>query len=214
MFEKVLPKDAKDALASISEKNILPKKTYLAGGTALALQFGHRKSFDFDFFTPTDFKAEILAQKIRHSFRDFKLDQLAWGTILGYIGQTKFSLFIYEYPLLFPTQEFVGAALADVRDIAAMKISAISDRCTKRDFIDLYTIVASRKTISLEECFDLYDKKFKALAQNKVHILKSLIFFEDAEGDIMPKMLERVDWKEVKKFFQKEVTILSRKILQ
>ena len=109
-------------------------------------------------------------------------------------------------------KKFVGAALADVRDIAAMKIAAISDRCTKRDFIDLYSIIVSRRIISLEECLNLYDKKFKALKQNKIHILKSLVYFNDAEGDVMPKMLERVEWPEVKKFFQKEITALSKKI--
>ena len=212
MFEKVLPKDAKNALASISAKNILPQKTYLAGGTALALQLGHRKSFDFDFFTPANFQSERLALKMKRAFKNFELDQLAWGTILGYLGKTRFSLFIYESPLLFPAQEFAGAVLADVRDIAAMKIAAISDRGTKRDFIDLYTIVASRNIISLAECLNLYDKKFKALDQNKTHILKSLVYFNDAEADLMPKMLERVGWPEVKKFFQKEITALSRKL--
>ncbi len=213
MFEKVLPKNAKDALAAISVKEILPPKTYLAGGTALALQFGHRKSFDFNFFTPTDFDAEKLALKIKRSFKNFELDQLARGTILGYLGKTKFSLFVYEYPLIFPTNNFVGTALSDVRDIAAMKIAAVSDRGTKRDFIDLYAIIVLKRIISLEECLDLYDKKFKALKQNKIHILKSLVYFSDAEEDPMPKMLERVEWKEVKRFFQKEVITLSKKII-
>ena len=51
MFDKVLPGDTKKYLALLAERNILPDKTYLAGGTAIALQLGHRVSYDLDFFT-------------------------------------------------------------------------------------------------------------------------------------------------------------------
>lgn len=65
------------------------------------------------------------------------------------------------------------------------------------------------KILTLPEIFNLYDKKFKAFNQNKLHILKSLIYFEDAEKDNMPKMLKPVSWEEVKKFFRKELKKIS-----
>ena len=100
---------------------------------------------------------------------------------------------------------FSGIKIADIKDIASMKIAAISDRGTKRDFIDLYFIIKVKKTLTLDEILRLYDKKFGLLKQNKIHILKSLCYFEDAEEEIMPKMLKDVSWRKIKKFFEGEI---------
>jgi len=213
MFEKVLSKETKKSLALLGESKIL-EKAYLAGGTALCLQFGHRFSYDFDFFTQKEFDAKILVQRIKKLLPDFKLERKAWGTILGYIGKTRFSLFFYNYPLLLKPHEFLKIRIADVKDIAPMKLSAISDRGRKRDFIDLYFIIKIKKILTLEEIFRLYDKKFKLLKQNKFHILKSLSYFEDANKEEMPKMIEKVEWSEVKKFFKEETKKLSKKLLE
>lgn len=213
MFEEVLPKKAKEFLAVLG-KSALLKDVYLAGGTALALQIGHQISVDFNFFTSKEFDEKILVQQIRKQLPDFQAERIAWRTILGYINTTRFSLFFYEYPVLFATHKFLGVNVADIRDIAPMKVASIADRGTKRDFIDLYFIFAIKKILTLEEAMKLYDKKFKVLQQNKVHILKSLVYFEDAEKEKMPKMIESVDWKTVKRFFEKETMNLSKKLLQ
>ena len=204
MFEEVLPKEAKRSLALLGESGIL-KDAYLAGGTALALQMGHRISVDFDFFTKKKFNSEMLVQKLAALPAKFQLERLEWGTILGYVGRTRFSLFYYNYPLLDKPAFFSGIKLASIKDIASMKIAAISDRGAKRDFIDLYFILAVEKAFSFKDVLNFYDKKFKVLRQNKMHILKSLIYFNDAEKVEMPKMLKDVNWKEVKKYFEKEV---------
>jgi len=213
MFEKVLSKKAKESLALLGESQLL-KDAHLAGGTALCLQFGHRYSYDFDFFTRKEFDAKILVQRIKKLLPDFKLERKAWGTILGYIGKTRFSLFFYNYPLLFKPHQFLEIKIADVKDIAPMKIAAISDRGTKRDFIDLFFIVKINKVLTLEEILKLYDRKFKLLKQNKFHILKSLSYFEDANKEEMPKMIKKVEWSEVKKFFKEETKKLSKKLLE
>jgi hypothetical protein len=212
MFEEVLSKKAKQSLALLGESDLL-KDAYLAGGTALALQIGHRVSVDFDFFTSKEFNEKILLQRIQKQLPEFQIEKIAWRTILGYIKATRFSLFFYEYPLLFATHKFLGVNIADIKDIAPMKIASIADRGTKRDFIDLYFIIAIEQILTLEEALKLYDKKFKVLQQNKIHILKSLVYFEDAEKDIMPRMIKTVDWRMVKKFFEKEVKDLSKKLL-
>jgi hypothetical protein len=103
----------------------------------------------------------------------------------------------------------LGVNVASARDIAPMKIAAISDRGAKRDFIDLFFIIAVEKLYSLEEVLNFYDEKFALLHQNKLHILKALIYFEDAESEIMPKMLKDIKWEEVKKFFEVEVKRIS-----
>jgi hypothetical protein len=201
MFKEVLSKDAKKSLAILGKSGLL-KSAYLAGGTALALQIGHRFSLDFDFFTPQELNENILVQRIKKIIPDFKLERMEWGTILGNIKKTRFSLFFYNYPLLFNTRDFEGIKIADIRDIAAMKIAAIADRGTKRDFVDLYFLIEKENILSLEKALELYDKKFKLLKQNKMHILKSLCYFEDAEKGKMPKMIKDVSWKEVKKKFK------------
>jgi hypothetical protein len=132
---------------------------------------------------------------------------------LGYLGKTRFSIFFYKYPLLFKTHKFLDINIADIRDIAAMKIAAVADRGTRRDFIDLYYIFNETEIMTLEESLKLYDKKFKVLSQNKIHILKSLVYFDDADRDKSPKMIESVNWQKVKEFFIKEQQKLAKKLL-
>lgn len=132
---------------------------------------------------------------------------------LGTIHSTRFSLFFYKYPLLFPTHTLEGIRIADVKDIAPMKISALADRGTKRDFIDLYFIFSKARVLSPRETLELYDKKFGKLAQNKIHILKSFAYFEDANRDQMPKMIQRVTWHEVKKLFLAEQQKLIKTLI-
>jgi len=204
MFEQVLSKNAKKSLATLGESGLL-RDAYLAGGTALALQIGHRISVDLDFFTSKEFNGNIFVRKLKKLIPDFQLERMAAGTVLGNINKIRFSLFFYDYLLLFKKHNLSGIKIADIKDIAPMKIAAISDRGTKRDFIDLYFIIKMEKILSLDEILRLYDKKFGLLKQNKIHILKSLCYFDDAEQEPMPKMLKDVSWKEVKKFFEEEI---------
>lgn len=213
MFENVLSKNAKESLAVLGKSGLL-KNAYMAGGTALALQLNHRFSYDFDFFTANEFDAAIFSQRIKKLIPDFSLDRTDWGTILGAIGNTRFSLFFYTYPLLSKPENFLGVNIATIKDIAPMKIAAIADRGSKKDFVDLYFIIKIEKILSLQECLELYDKKFKLLKQNKTHILKSLMYFDDADKEVNLKMIKNVQWKEVKKFFTKEIPVIAKKIMK
>ena len=212
MFEETLSKNAKKSLALLGKIEFF-KKAYLAGGTAIALQLGHRESKDFDFFTKKKFNAKELVKQLKSQLPNFKLEKVAWGTIIGYIGKISFTIFYYNYPLLFKPKSFLGINIADLRDIAAMKIAAISDRGLKRDFIDLYFLIKNR-IVTLEDCLNLYDQKFKELQQNKAHIFKSLIYFEDAEKEKTPKIFQPVTWLEIKKFIEQEVKNLGKKIIK
>jgi len=132
-----------------------------------------------------------------------------WKTLLGSVLETRFSIFYYKYPLLKNPSKYLGINIASVLDIAAMKLMAISDRGTKRDFVDLCFILKIEKKFSLMEIFEFYDKKFKVLEQNKFHVIKSLVYFDDAEDDKMPKMIKDVNWKDIKKFFKDEIKKLN-----
>lgn len=206
MFEEALFGKTKNILALLVKAGFL-KDAYLAGGTACALQLGHRVSYDLDFFTGKEFNAHDLVKKLER-IEGFKLERTAWGTILGRFGKIKFSLFYYSYPVLYPSKNFNGIKIADLRDIAAMKILAISDRGIKRDFIDLYAICHNQK-ISLEQSLFLYDRKYGKSASDIIHVLKSFTYFEDAEKNPMPKMIIPLKWEEVKNFFQNEVKKLK-----
>jgi hypothetical protein len=137
----------------------------------------------------------------------FDEEQADKGIIFGKFKGIKFSLFIYKYPLMFPPLKYLSLNIADIRDIVAMKIDAVATRGAKQDFIDLYFICKSGYT--LEELLNFYNKKYGKLASNLIHIQKSLVFFNDAEPDEMPRMLKKVKWEDVKRFFENQVKKLS-----
>src|SRR3989344_1269988 len=210
MFTKTLLPDTLRAIQLISGFPEI-KKAYLAGGTALALQIGHRISVDLDFFTQEEFNETELSIKLA-TLPEFVQDGTAKWTVWGKIGKTKFSIFYYKYPLLDEVVPFEGIQLASLADIAAMKIHAIEDRGTKRDFVDSYFLA---KKYTFEEMLGFYQKKYGVLEDHLYTILRSLDYFEDAEQESdMPKMLTEVNWEKVKEYFRKETHQLTKKKLQ
>lgn len=209
MFTKTLLPNTMGAIKLISGNKII-QNAYLAGGTALALQLGHRISVDLDFFTKIDFDEKILSRDLT-VIKNFKQDGLARKTVWGNIGKIKFSYFYYKYPLLKKTILFEGIQLASLEDIAAMKINAVEDRGTKRDFIDLYFLA---QKFNLEKMLEFYNEKYKTLDDHLYSILRSLDYFADAEADERPlEMLIPVSWEEVKKFFKSESMRLAKTLL-
>jgi hypothetical protein len=173
---------------------------YLAGGTGLALRLGHRRSVDLDFFSAEAFDQERLLQKVQQ-LSGFSLLRKDEQTLHVNIAGTRVTFLGYTYPVLFPFQSFSGVKVADPRDIACMKISAIAGRGARRDFVDLY---AASKPWGLSELLELFRHKFAQANYSLVHVLKSLTYFEDAEKDPMPDMLTPISWDEVTGFFSSE----------
>ena len=164
-------------------------------------------SRDLDFFTTDLFNEDLLLQQA-HRITGFSLVAKAPHMLHAVIQGTKVTFLGYAYPVLFPIAQFLGVAVADPRDIACMKISAIASRGMKRDFVDLY---AAAQQFGFGDLVQLFDRKYSQTRYNKLHILKSLTFFDDAEKDPMPYMLIPLDWLQVKEFFIREA---SRLILQ
>lgn len=197
MFKQALLPDTLRAI-QLAAKVVGNKPIYLAGGTALALHLGHRISTDLDFFTREAFDEKVVAQDLSQ-YPEFKLEGKAWRTIWGWLGTTRFSLFYYQYPLLRETEEFGGLKIASKVDVAAMKLQAVSDRGTRRDFVDLYFLA---QEYSLEQVLEFYDRKYQTLENNLYHVIRSLTYFEEADREEnRPEMLKPVDWDEVKRFF-------------
>jgi len=189
-----------DILRALRDRTVL-EGAYLAGGTGLALRFGHRRSVDLDFFLKEPFSEDALLQCIQ-PMPGVVVVARAPQTLHLTVQGVRVSFLGYAYPLLFPPAPFFDVPVADPRDIACMKITAIASRGTKRDFIDLY---AACDRFGLASLLDLFAKKFIGTGYSKLHILKSLTYFADAEKDPLPHMLVPVDWRDVKKFFQLEV---------
>ncbi len=209
MFTKALLPDTIRALKLVSNISIV-KKSYLAGGTALALHLGHRYSFDLDFFTSAVFDEKTLLSELK-TLPEFKEDGTGWRTVWGKVSKTKFSLFYYEYPLIKKTVNFDGIQILQKEDIAAMKIHAVEDRGTKRDFFDLYFLA---QEFSMRQMLKFYNQKYGNLKEHKYIIIRSLNYFKDAEGDDDPEMLTALSWEEVKKFFQNQTIKLAKEKLK
>lgn len=171
---------------------------YLAGGTALSLHFGHRFSNDLDFFSRNPITSETIRQELSKlgSLEVFQNDE---GTFNGLLNGIKLSFFLYPYRLISPLLNYKSIKVADIPDIACMKIDAISARGTKRDFIDFYFICTKFKPV--EALLELYLKKYSGTKFNKLHLVKSLVYFEDAENEVMPQMIGKIDWEKVKQYF-------------
>jgi len=199
MFEKAIDSKTRQVLRKIREAQVL-ENFYLAGGTALSLILGHRKSIDLDFFSSSFPKFEILMAKLKTL--NPKVINQDKGTLDLYIDDVKVSFLEYKYPLVGDFLEFDQVKVASLEDIACMKLSAISSRGSKKDFIDLYFIL---QKFSLGELLALFEKKFKGVNYQMSHILKSLVYFEEAEKQPDPEFLVDVDWNEVKSFLEGKV---------
>jgi hypothetical protein len=204
MFIEALPAGTRRDLALLAEAGLV-QPFYLAGGTAVALYLGHRVSVDLDFFGPNPFDSSQLAANLA-DLGQFSLDRLANDTLLGELQGVKISFFRYRYPLIGEPTTALGARIASLQDLAAMKLDAISRRGTRRDFVDLYFI--ARSGLPMADALQYYRQKFAGLNVNVIHVIKSLVYFADAEKDPMPVMLVKWSWDEVKRFFQREAKAL------
>lgn len=176
--------------------------TRLVGGTALALQLGHRKSIDLDFFGNFETSLEELTT-ILSEFSTVTPVSSSRMTRFLVVDGVKVDIVSYPYGWIDNPVSAEGVVLAGIKDIAAMKLSAITNRGTKKDFIDYYFLL---KRYSLKELIELYRQKYSD-AQLFTSI-KSLSYFDDAESDPMPDMIVPVDWDEVKSTIRNEVTKL------
>ena len=182
----------------------LKKSFYLAGGTGLALQIGHRDSIDFDFFCPKEFDTKKLFRELKQMLKghDIVRTQEDRNTLSVLIDESiRCSFFTYDYPLCKPTVKDENLQIASLEDIACMKCSAVTSRASNKDYIDLYFLF---KRIPLEGVLELAVKKFTDLDTNLV--LKSLAYFDDVRMEhILFKDGHDVDFETVKSFLKKTV---------
>lgn len=207
-----IPATTQKALDLLSKLDWIRKNDwYLAGGTALTLQFDHRTSVDLDFFTAhKDFDAGLISTTLfPYKWVITRTDK---GTLYGELGGTKISFIAYPY--FVPKQPFItheGINILDARDIAVMKIIAISQRGKKRDFFDLYWYIKQREP--LLDIIERVATQYPNIEHNYHHIIKSLIFFEEAEEDPEPQIFFDATWEQVKKHFVTIIPDVANKLL-
>ena len=187
---------------------------YLAGDTALALQLGHRLSVDFDFYTPKEFNIINLVPKIKKIFKNIEIRQKTGkNTFFIEINNIEISFFYYPYKLIKPKIYIQKVALASIPDIAAMKVIAIIQRGTKRDFVDIYYLI---KKFSLSKILKWTQKKYPEY--NEYLCLRALAYFEDAEKIKSKRKLILKDkdltWAKIKKYIFKQIKEYHQNLLK
>ncbi|MFW6159523.1 MAG: nucleotidyl transferase AbiEii/AbiGii toxin family protein [Acidobacteriota bacterium] len=202
MHKTVLSEEIKKSLNIISQQDFI-KSFYLAGGTACTIHLGHRISNDLDFFTKEDFSKFEIQNSMRSS-GNFLIDHTDFRTLIGRFNKTKISFFHYDYPLIGEIHYIFNLPIASLEDIGCMKIDAISSRGSRRDFIDLFFILQDLN-LDLKVFFKYYHDKYSQENYNLFHILKSLVYFEDAENEPELIMLRQFSWEHMKNFFIEQI---------
>lgn len=213
MHREALPDAVWELLLGLSRLRSI-QSCYLAGGTALAIQLGHRVSAVLDFFLREGLEYdEVLA------------DLPALGTGVTVMSRTSAHCelmlhavkvdFVREMlPLRYPLQRLdLGPStihMAYAVDIGRMKLLSIASRGSRKDFIDLYCL--TREVISLEDLLSLGLERERGLRFNPLLFLKGLIDFDEADQEVQPTLLWDISWDTVKKGLTKEVKELGEKL--
>ncbi|BCX13574.1 MAG: hypothetical protein KatS3mg085_106 [Candidatus Dojkabacteria bacterium] len=189
IFNEVLPDYSFDLFQKISTNSSF-NNFYLAGGTSLALQLGHRESIDLDFFTNEPFTTSIM-----NSFpAKYEVIRLFDNSIEIFAQDTKIMFFYFAFPLYKPLMKHKGMKLAHPIDIGLMKLLALQGRTTKKDIIDLYFI--DQKIIALEKLLEIFEKIYPKEGFNSYSSIKLLFDENLLKSEPLPKMFHEINWEE------------------
>jgi hypothetical protein len=188
--------------------------SYLGGGTALALQLGHRKSEDLDFFFPEPLEAAFFIKGIQGAGGDILVlnqtpvhtELLIQGIKVDFIEERMAT----RFPLIPIHPHTFGLKMADARDIGRMKLFAIGGRGAKKDFVDLFCL--TRDVITLETLIAMAESEDKGVKYSRLLFLKGLVDFEQADQEPDPMMIWDNSWHEIKEGLKEEVRGIAHKI--
>lgn len=193
-------------------KSQIAEHFYLAGGTALALQIGHRRSIDLDFFSP-DLDIPSVAETLRTTLNEYSptLADSAWGNLVFLAKQVRIGFYGYGHPLIEPLAQVEGVSLAGLIDIGLMKLDALLARASRKDFHDLYAIC---QQIPLRNLLDASPKKYTHVRDFEAQAVRHLVYFDRAEQETPVPLIEEVSWKHVKAFFRNQAKELGTSWLE
>lgn len=182
-------------------------KMRLVGGTALALQYGHRRSVDLNFFGTTTNNVEELTKALKEAVGNIALLSASKTKRVYNIRNVKVVIVNYPYPWIDDAIIEDTLCLASPKDIAAMKVNAIIGRGTKKDFIDIYYLL---QHFTFEELMKLYLEKYTDGSEYRA--LLSMTYFEDADTQPIPYMFTDVSWNTMKEYIAREVERFNKQL--
>jgi hypothetical protein len=188
-------------------KSQIAEHFYLAGGTALSLQIGHRLSVDLDFFSP-DLDIPSVTETLRASLEKHSpiLADSAWGNLVFVAEKVRVGFYGYGYPLIEPLSQAEGVSLASITDIGLMKLDALMARASRKDFHDLYAIC---QRMPLRNLLDVAQIKFAHVRDFEAQAVRHLVYFERADQETPVPLIEEVSWEHVKEYFQNQAKNLG-----
>lgn len=164
----------------------------LVGGTSLALQLGHRISVDIDLFGNEEIEEVTFIHQLKKMGRVNVLKK-SKNILITSVNGIKVDFVNYPYHWLEKPSIVDSIRLASTKDIAAMKLNAIAGRGSKKYFIDLYYLLTY---FSLDQLISFYLEKYPDGSEFMVR--KSLTYFDDAEHEETPILLDNISWQTIK----------------
>lgn len=200
MYNKVLNEKSKELLPKFKGF----KHFYLAGGTGLALQIGHRISVDFDFFSPKSVTKNLLKQ-CEKTFAGAKISVSVNNSdeLTIFINGIKTTFLHYHYPVIGRLLSYKGIKILNAKEIGATKAYTIGRRGSFKDYVDLYSIMSLRIS-SLEEIIRLAEKKYADVFNSRL-FLEQLLYFEDLDETKLIFLTKPFDKLTIAKFFRAEI---------
>lgn len=189
LHTSAVPLDLLQVLTDLQETTSA-KDFALAGGTSLALRLGHRLSLDLDFFTPAHFDPATLAQDL--GFGAESITGQAEGTLQLRVKTVKVEFLRHAYPKLAEDDVIQNVRMWSLQDVAAMKLNAISNRGSKKDFYDIAALLAH---FPLEWMIGQYQMKYRPASL--MMVVRSLAWFNDADAEPDPVSLCGDTWPNV-----------------
>lgn len=172
----------------------------LAGGTNLALRFGHRLSIDLDLFTDRSFSTEEIKVDIIELFSRTVVTDEAKNSVSLLVNDIKVDLLAHRYALLKPFDELETFRFWSIEDAVAMKLGAVSGRGAKKDFWDIAELL---NHFTLPQMLHLFTQKYTN--SDPGYVIRSLTYFDDADGQADPISLNSMTWPMVKQRISKAV---------
>lgn len=166
----------------------------LVGGTNLSLRLGHRISEDLDIFANESYESDHIAPLLRDLFgKEITIVEQRIHTLLAYIRSIKVDIVLHRYPYLQPVETIDDIRFASMPDIVAMKLNAITRRGAKKDFFDIYELLDH---YTLDQMLHFFEEKYASTDIG--FVVRSLVYFEEADRSKDPIMLKKNNWQQVK----------------
>lgn len=185
-----IPESVKLLLEQLAPQEAL-EHFALGGGTSLALRFRHRLSVDLDFFTVREFSPDQMIEKL--NFDSSTVINRVANSLTMDVKGVKLELLRHAYPTLDPSELIDGVRLVSLADMAAMKLNAIANRGSKKDFHDVNELLGH---FTIRQMIDCFARKYPDT--DPFTVIRSLAWFEDAESEPDPVPLKGQTWSGVR----------------